>query len=564
ANNLTNTYVRLAPGADIAAIARAFPDFIDRHIEANASQATGFTAMKVTDIHLESQQQGEMREPGSMATVLSLVAIAAGIVLIACFNFMNLSTARSVLRGKEVGVRKTIGAQRRQLTLQFLGESIGMTFAATLIAIVLVEIVLPAFNGLTGKVLQFNVLADGSLQMALLLLVLGVGCIAGCYPALYLSAFRPAQVLRSRVRFGTKDTVFRNLLVVSQFSISIVLVIATTVVILQMRYARNLDLGFDREQVVVLTGSPSQGLPRYETLREQLLQHPGVVEVTASSIVPGMQQSSAFNVTTAENPEPRSMARTFVDHGFFETYGIELLAGRVFSEDFPADRLPEVEPGGVAVTGNIAVVGAAASMAGNFILNESAARELGWTPEEALQQPFKAASEDGSFGVSGRIIGVVADSNFESLRFSVKPMMFILSHPSLNNTPIASVRIAGPDLAATLAHIDSTWASVVPQFPINRRFLSDSFEALYQDDTRLGQMFSSFAALAILVACLGLFGLATFNAQRRTKEIGVRKVMGGSVWSIVLLLTNDFSKLVLIANLIAWPVAYIAMERWLQ
>ena len=549
-SNMTYTYVRLAPGADIAALERAFPDFVDRHIGENASQATGFTAMKVTDIHLKSTLQGEMGEPGSMATVLSLATIAIGIVLIACFNFMNLSTARSVLRGKEVGIRKTIGAERRQLILQFLGESVGMTLFATLIAIVLVEVVLPAFNGFTGKALAFDVLRDTGLQLALGLLVLGVGCIAGSYPALYLSGFKPAQVLKSRVRFGFRDVVFRNLLVVLQFSISIVLVIATSVVILQMRYARDLDLGFDKEQVVVLNGSPSQGLtPRWETLRQELLQHPGVSEVTASSLVPSMENASSLNVKVAGNPDSRSMPRMFVDYDFFETYAIDVLAGRSFSEEFPADRLPATW---------------SAEMAGNFILNESAARDLGWMPEEALDQAFEVSPDDGGFATRGRIVGVVADSNFESLRFSIKPLVFMLSQQALNNMTIASVRITGDDLAGTLAHIDRAWNSVIPQFPVSRRFLSDDFEALYQKDTRLGELFSYFAALAILIACLGLFGLATFNAQRRTKEIGVRKVMGGSVWSIVLLLTNDFSKLVLLSNLVAWPVAYFAMERWLQ
>jgi putative ABC transport system permease protein len=563
-NDSTYTYVKLKPGANIAALAAGFPAFFNRHIDAEASQRTGITAINVSDIHLHSSRQGEMGEPGSMAAVLSLGTVAFGIVLIACFNFMNLSTARSVLRGKEVGVRKTIGAERRQLILQFLGESIAMTFIATLVAIMFVELVLPAFNAFAGKALVFDVLRDTKLQLALALLVLGVGGMAGSYPALYLSAIKPAQVLKSRIRFGLKDVVFRNLLVVLQFSISIVLVIATAVVFLQMRFARNLDLGFDREQVLVLTGSPTQGLTsQWETLREELLRHPGVAAVTSSSTVPAMENPNGFNVKAESNPEARFISRMFVDYGFFETYGIELLAGRLFARDFPADRLPDISGGAIAgVTPD--QVEALRQMTGNFILNESAARELGWTPESALDQPLRANSDDGRFGATGRVVGVVADSNFESLRFNVKPMIFVLSHPSLNATPIASVRITGNDLAGTLAYIDQTWKRVIPQFPVNRRFLSDSFEALYQDDTRLGQMFSSFAALAIVVACLGLFGLATFNAQRRTKEIGVRKVMGGTVWSIVWLLTSDFSRLVLVSNLIAWPAAYITMESWLQ
>jgi putative ABC transport system permease protein len=547
--NLAHTYFRLAPGADIADLERRFPAFIDRHVEEGASSWTGLNVMKVTDLHLHSTRQFEMKEPGSVAAVLSLATIALGIVLIACFNFMNLSTARSVLRGKEVGIRKTIGAERRHLILQFLGESLGMTAVATLVAIVLVELVLPAFNAFTGKTLAFDMMGSGRLQLALALLVAGVGCIAGSYPALYLSSFKPAQVLKSRATFGLRDVVFRNLLVVLQFSISIVLVIATAVVILQTRYARNLDLGFDKEQVVVLAGSPSQGLTaRWDTLRQELLRNPNITEVTASNLVPSMENTNTMAIRLTGAAEAPSLPFMFVDYGFFETYGVRVLAGRVFSEDFPSDRLPAT---------------ADRDMAGNFVLNESAARLLGWTPEAAIDQPFEAITPTG-FATRGRVVGVVADSNFESLRFAVKPLFFMLSQTSLNNFTRASVRISGNDVAGTLAYIDRTWASVIPEFPVNRRFLSDSFAALYQEDTRLGQLFSSFAALAILVACLGLFGLATFNAQRRIKEIGIRKVMGGSVWSIIWLLTNDFSKLVLVSNLIAWPVAYFATERWLE
>ena len=556
--NPVHTYIRLAPGTDIKAIESTFPAFMDRHIApaegARASTFTGMSAMKVSDIHLRSTLQNEMTAPGSLAAVISLATVAVGIVLIACFNFMNLSTARSVLRGKEVGIRKTLGAERKHLILQFMGESFGMALLATVLAIMLVELTLPAFNGFAGKALAFDVLVNPRLQAALGLLILTVGVIAGSYPALYLSAFKPAQVLKSRVSFGLRDVVFRNLLVVLQFSISIVLVIATGVVGMQMHYTRNLDLGFDKEQVVVLSGSPTQGMTtRWETLRAELLNHPGVVSVTASSLLPGMENLADIFGRPQGAPESdgTSLRLMTVDYDFFETYAIELMAGRYFSAEFSADRLPPAF---------------ASEMSGNFVMNESTVRNFGWTPEEALGQPFELLF-GGTNPIRGTIVGVVTDSNFETVRLTVKPLIYMLGQQAQWPFPVfggASVRITGNDLAGTLAHIDSAWQRVIPEFPLSRRFLSDDFEAMYQDDTRLGQLFTSFAALAIVIACLGLFGLATFNAQRRIKEIGVRKVMGGSVWSIVWLLTSNFSRLVLVSNLIAWPVAYFAMEGWLE
>ncbi len=559
AGNMMHTYVRLAPGVDMEALAATFPAFIDRHIPptegfGESSEVSGISAMKIADIHLQSALQNEMSAPGSMATVVSLATVAFGIVLIACFNFMNLSTARSVLRGKEVGIRKTIGAERKHLVLQFMGESLGMALLATVLAIVLVEISLPAFNAFSGKALAFDVLVNPRLQAALALLVLGVGLVAGSYPALYLSSFKPAQVLKSRVSFGLRDVVFRNLLVVLQFSISIVLVIATAVVGMQMRYTRELDLGFDKEQVVVLSGSPTQGLTsRWEALREELLKHPEVVSVTASSVLPGVENlnDNFGRVQGAPNADGLVLRTMMVDYDFFETYRIDLLAGRPFSTDFAADRLPPQ---------------ASAETTGNFILNESAVRAFGWTPEEAVGQLFELGFV-GAAGVKGTIVGVATDSNFETVRLTVKPLIYMLGQQGQRTFPVfngGAIRITGNDLIGTLAHIDSAWQRVIPDFPLSRRFLSDDFEAIYQDDTRLGQLFTSFAGLAIFIACLGLFGLATFNAQRRIKEIGVRKVMGGSVWSIVWLLTSNFSRLVLVSNLVAWPVAYFAMERWLE
>jgi putative ABC transport system permease protein len=558
-----HTYARVAPGTDMEALSAQFPAFLDRHLAENASERSGLAATPITDIHLYSDRQQELSAQGNLSTVITLISIALGILFIACFNFMNLSTARSELRSKEVGIRKAIGSQRGHLILQFLGESLIMTLLATVLAVVMVEVALPAFNGFTGKDLALHISSDGRILLLLASLVVVVGGIAGSYPAFYLSSFKPAQVLRSKARASMADLMFRNLLVIFQFSISIILVVATAVVFMQTRFARDYDIGFNKDQVVILQGSPSQGLgPNWETLKQELLDNPDILSVTSSGIAPGTQNFNTFSARAEGMPEPRELTAMLVDYDFFETYAIEVLAGRTYSKDFPNDvfNRPGENPGG---------------RTSGFVLNAAAARELGWTPESAIGRELDIiTSGDGDYS-PGRVVGVVANSNFESVRFSIKPTIFALvsdrslagSASLVGNLPnlyFGSVHVSGRNLSETLAYIDEVWNEVIPDFPIARSFLNERFDALYQDDTRLGQMFSSFASLAILIACLGLFGLASFNTQRRTKEIGIRKVMGGSVWSIVLLLTNDFSKLVLLSNLIAWPVAYIAMNRWLE
>jgi putative ABC transport system permease protein len=560
-----HTYVKLAPDASMQALQQGFPAFVDRHIGSDASQWTGLSALPVRDIHLRSTRQFDMKPPGSMANVLTLITVAFAILMIACFNFMNLATAVSALRGREVGVRKSVGARRGQLVRQFLAEALGTTLLATVVAVAIAELLMPVFNGFTGKSLVFDLLSDRALQLSLLMLVLIVGCGAGAYPALYLSAFNPAKVLRSRMSSGAGGVVFRNLLVVLQFSISIILVIATAVVLMQTRFARERDPGFTREQLVILAGAPTQGLTQqWETLKAELLSHPDIVQVSASRLTPGQENPNSFSVRRAGEVEDLDfpLPFLFVDHGFFETYEVQLLSGRTFSEEFPADRiaLPNVSTAESAVATD-------KTLNSNFILNASAAGDFGWSPEAAVEQELELV-RDG-YTLRGRVVGVVDDSNFESVHFSVKPMVFLLTpsgtwadqYPTLTS---ASIRISGRNLIETLAFIDQSWEKIVPEFPVTRSFLSEQMDALYRGDMRLGQLYSYFSALAIVIASLGLFGLATFNAQRRTKEIGVRKVMGGSLWSIVLLLTNDFSRLVLISNVIAWPFAYFAMSRWLE
>jgi len=553
-SNNFHTYIRLRQGADINEIAAGLPAFVDRHIGENASAHTGMTAMAVTNIHLHSTRQFEMKPPGSITNVYMFSLTALFILLIACFNFMNLSTAAATQRLREVGVRKSMGAQRRQLAWQFLAESVLMAALACALAIVLVELLLPWLNGLMGKDLELGLLSGWQLPLVLLAVVAVVGVLAGSYPALYLSGFRPVQVLQRRVAGG--GTAFlRNALVVPQFSVAIALVVATLVVFLQLRYVRGIELGFEKDRIVVLSGSPTAGLgQQWDVLRERLLRIPGVEAVTASGQTPLEDNGNARGVSFEGQDNVRSVPIMQVDYDFFSTYGIQLLAGRGFSEAWPGDRLL---PGGDE---------GARTQDYGVVLNELAVRQLGWTPEEAVGKRVKgfanAPNESG-----GHIIGVVANSNFESIHSPLKPLAFFMP-PRFQNgmagLPEASIRISPDRLSEALAGIDALWREFMPEYPLMRRFLNDDFSGLYRQEDQQASLYRGFAVLAIFIACMGLYGLATFNAERRSKEVGVRKVMGGSVWQIVLLLTRDFSRLVLVANVIAWPLAWVVMQRWLE
>jgi putative ABC transport system permease protein len=385
------------------------------------------------------------------------------------------------------------------------------------------------------------------------LLVIVVGLAAGSYPAFYLSAFSAASVLKGDVTRGTAAARFRKGLVIVQFSISIALVIAATLVYQQMRFARSLELGYEKEQIVVVTASLSEGLTgRWDALKREWLSSPGITQATRSFQTPGTELQIFFGARVeGDEPDTRGIGTVPVDDDFFATYDMQILAGRGFSADFATDRMPE--PGSDTANARPGVV-----------LNASAAREFGWAPEEAVGKWIDVGV--GPSLLRGAIVGVVEDVYFEPLRIPIRPVLYVLSSEVLINRaamPLASVRITGGDLTATLEHIDETWARLVPDQPMTRRFLDADFQALYDAERREGLMLTFFSLLAIFVACLGLLGLASFTTEQRTKEIGVRKVMGATVLDIVRLFTGEFSRLVLVANLIAWPAAYFLMQRWL-
>ena len=547
-----HTYILLSEGADVEAIESRLPAFLDRHIE-NGSAFSSLTLMNVADVHLRSNRDEEWKVPGDLGTVYSFAIIAVGILLIACINFMNLSTARATTRAREVAVRKSMGATRLQMIAQFIGESILISSFATVLAVALVELALPAFAAFSGAALPFDYVDDPRLLAGLVALAVLVGVVAGSYPAFYLSAFEPSRVLKGEITRGSAGAAFRNGLVVLQFAIATALVIGTAVVYRQISFARNIDLGFDKEQVVVVSDVARLG-SQWPAFKQTLLADPGIVSVTASHFAPFSTDDNSVDLRERGGAAVSRIQVVVVDYAFFETYAIDVLAGRTFSEDFSGDPIgmPTAEdPQG----------------RGAVVVNAAAARLLGWSPAESAGRPVDIGlTSDFSARIEATVIGVVADTHFESVEAAVRPLLFVLTPLPAPPLPInvASIRIAGDNLGRALAHVDETWRRFRPEQPVARRFLDQDFEALYQAEQRQGRMLASFSLLAIFVACLGLLGLASFAAEQRTKEIGVRKVMGGSVYDIVKLFATDIGRLVIVANVVAWPVAYVLMRRWLD
>jgi putative ABC transport system permease protein len=548
-SNNFHTYVLLKDGASIETVQQRSAPFFERHLGEGGSKGTGFTAVPVADIHLRSNREFEPSPAGDLNGVYTFSAVAVLILMIACINFMNLATARAAQRAKEVGVRKAVGAERRQIVKQFLAESILVATIAVLIGAALVELALPTFAALLGKEIDLNYVTDHRALAMVAGLALSVGILAGGYPAFYLSAFRPSKVLRGDLTRGTAAASFRKILVIFQFSVSVVLMIATVVVYQQMTFARNVPLGFTKEQIVNLTGSPTGGLgSQWAAMKDRLEAHPEIQAVTASNITPGTRNTSTTRVRAeGTDTDGTDLAYVYVDYDFFGTYEIDVLAGRAFSRDFSADQL--VPPDGKG-----------GPTGGGFIINERAARQFGWTPESAVGKWFE------TFGARGAVVGVVADVYFESVHNPVQPMVFVVPPERMGGFPAlrqASIRVTGSRLNETLAFIDELWSQYLPDQPIRRRFLSADFEALYQNESRQAQLFGLFSVLALVVGAMGLFGLTSFATTRRQKEIGIRKILGGTNWGIVQLLTTEFSILVLIANVVAWPIAYLVMQRWL-
>lgn len=528
------TYLLIQENYDIDLLKQQLNPFIDRHLDEGRSQRTQLVLQPLTAIHLHSHLDSEI-EPNSDITYVYIFSVIAFFVLmIAAINFMNLSTARSSHRAKEVGLRKVVGANRSQLIKQFLSESLLTSFAGLAVSLILVKLFLPRFNQFIDRELVLNLSENMALPAALIVVAVFVGIVSGLYPAVFLSSFKPALVLKGTKEQRRRKLSLRTVLVVFQFAISIVLIICVGVVTSQLEYIRNKDLGFDKDQVVILPSNPRIS-SQLESVKTQLFENQNIISVSAAKRVPSgrLLDSSGARVIRGEKSGTIDfmIALLRVDHDYIPTFGMELAAGRNFSKEMPTD------------TTNA------------FILNETASREIGWSsPQDAIGREFGYGLQEG------QIIGVVKDFHFESIHHTIAPIVMVLSSHSLNQV---AVRISPNDIPGTMAFLQRKWQEFRPNYPFSYYFVDERFDQQYRSENKLLQLFGYFAFLAIFIACLGLFGLALFTAEQSIKEIGIRKVLGASVSSIVFLFSKEFSKWVLLANIIGWPVAYFAMMKWL-
>jgi putative ABC transport system permease protein len=498
------------------------------------------------DLHLTSDNFGSLRAAGSLTIVYGFAAIAVLIVLVACFNFTNLATARATLRGREIGLRKCVGATRRQLIAQFLGEALLTALIALVLALAFVEILLPAYSAFLDRRIEFAYLTDWPLFAGLIAGTSAAGLLSGVYPALVLSKFRPGAMVKTSRAAPVGSGVLRLILVVMQFAVSIALGIAAFVIFRQIDYAHKIDIGLSREGIVDIRAESLTPTAR-ESFAQALQINQAILGVASSSILPFSNGESNSFVEQVGEPQSRTLVRTMdISPEFPSLYDMRLLAGRLLSNERGEDRL---------LTGIHIDMKDGKNEGRNILINLAAARKLGYSATEAVG---KAILLDGSRVM---IVGVLGDSQMDGPKMPVQPMVYGY-YPDENT--VVSVRIRGDRVSDTLAFIDKTWRVLAPGFPIQRYFLSDIFEMQFKADEKRGNMFAFFVGIAIFIACLGLFGLAAFTAERRTKEIGLRKVFGGRTRDIVRLLLWQFSIPVLIANVIAWPVAYYYLHHWLE
>jgi len=527
------TYIKMKPNTAIAAIEPKIQKIFKANQPENENVFYAQPLAGLEGIHLASQLKWELDANSDKLYIYVFVTIALFVICIAGINYVNLTTAKSALRAKEIGLRKVVGAVRHHLVLQFLSESVLMSIVAAVVAAGVAELGLPFFNTLTQKNLSLFSPASYPIWGIVAAATLGLGLIAGLYPALYLASFKPVSVLKKMKTASRKLFDLRQALVVFQFALSVILIAGVFVIQRQMDFIQSTKLGFDQDQVLVIRNV--RGLPnRGESVATALAQIPNVKNVApCDGMIGGQNWTNSVRLKGSDNGQLLNFLS--VGYDFVEALGLQLKAGRDFSPEFPADTLDAI------------------------VLNETAVKHLG-VPEPVLGQRL-VWSEDDDTTYYAKVIGVVKDFHFTTLRSEIKPFGFVIT-PS--RTSLFAVKLSSPNLRPTLAQIESTWSSLAPNRPFDYYFLDESLDKLYRSEQNFRAVFSAMTGLSLIIACLGLFGLAAFTAEQRTKEIGVRKVLGASVAGIVGLLSKDFIKLVLLANLLAWPVAWFAMNKWLQ
>ena len=527
-NSQFSTYVQIQEGIPYQEVVQKISGYL--YEKPTIEKDAKLNLQPLGRIHLHSNYEFD-RPHGDITYVTIFSLIAFFILLIACINFMNLTTARSANRAREVGMRKVAGAYRRDLVRQFFGESILLAFIALIFAVGIVYLLLSVFNELAAKELSFEI--SGNIQTLSVLagVALITGIIAGSYPALFLSAFQPADVLKGTLFSSNRGATFRKVLVVLQFSLTILLIVCTTIVYNQMNFMRNRKLGYDKEYLVyaVLRGDMRQ---QFDVVKEELLKNPNILAVTSSGTLPtyGYNFSNSLWRWEGQDPDEEILMRaSFIDYNYFETLGLDIIEGRSYSKQFSTDPTEAL------------------------IVNEEAVKVMG------MESPL--GKQLGIGDNQAKIIGVVKNYHFRSLKQEIEPLILILN-PS--NCWALFAKLSSEDVSKTIGYMEKVWGEFASGYPFNYRFMDEAIDNLYHAEQQIGTLFRYFTILAIFISCLGLFGLASFMAEQRTKEIGIRKVLGATVSNVLLLLSKEYAKWVLFANIIAWPVAFYVMNRWLQ
>jgi len=554
-NNNYFGYVTLSPGAAPAQVIAKTKPILDRSIDLSPFTSVKLLGSQILEVrltpfvaaHLTTDQFGAMKAPGSWAMLYGTGVIGVLILMVACFNFMNLATARATMRAREISLRKCLGATRRQLVVQFLGESVLTALLALVFALALVEVILPSFDSFLGVPLAVHYVRDWPLTLGILAVAIVAGLISGFYPALVLSGFRPANVLRANQSGSAGSGRLRSILVVVQFAVSIALGIAAIVVFLQIDFARHIDLGFRRDNIVITGTGGRLSQEGVESFSRAIAKGPGVVGVALSNYVAFSGSNNTMPTQKPGDPQFLSPTHISVSPDYFRLFGIKILSGRALSDKRADDVFHETDPGDP----NFATF----NEGHNVMVNASLAKALGHTPADILGKTF-------IFGKSHmRVVGVAADTLVDGVRTPVVQTVYVYA-PKQNQS--LAIRIQPGHTQEAMAYIEKTTRSFIHNVAIQRTFLDDSYERLYQADRKQGTVFAVFVGIAIFIACLGLFGLAAFTAGRRTREIGIRKVFGARDRDVVFLLLWQFSTPILVANLIAWPIAWYYLHDWLN
>jgi putative ABC transport system permease protein len=544
-NNSLYSYVKLNEGADQVVVGASMLAMSDKYVGPEIEMYVGTTLEEwrasgngeyayhmqpMTDLHLYSKVDGNIDASGDIAYVYLLSAVSIFIILIACINFMNLSTARSTGRAKEVGIRKTVGAPRSRLISQFLLESVIISAISSILAVAGLVLALPFFNQMTGKSIEFDYVLSPMFVIAIILILLVVGLLAGSYPAFYLTSFKPTDVLKGKIRQGAKGGWIRSTLVVFQFAISVSLIVSTLVIFKQLNLVQDKNLGYDKENILVIDNTRVLGDDK-QVFKQRLQSLSSVVSVGISNYVPPHVYSNSVYFPNGVQDEGQLLYQIYADEDYLKTIGVEMNIGRYFSKDYPSDS-------------------------GAVVINRKAMEAFGWESNEG--NILSVPDDDGM--INHEVVGIMNDFNFSSLKTEIEPLVIFLSQYG----DLMPVRLATGNISEKIKEVEAIWNEMTANEPFDYTFVDENFAAQFRAEQRFGKLFIMFTSLAIFIACLGLFGLATFIAEQRSKEIGIRKALGASVPTIVMILSKEFTKLVFISILIAIPTVIILMNWWLQ